>query len=93
MQFLAVCRRRTEAFSEEQFAKLLDAEAARVRELYAEGFIRSAWSRGDVLGACLVLESAAIDEADAKMRTLPLYAADMLDVELIPLRGYRGFCP
>ena len=93
MQILAVLRRRTEAFSEEQFAKLLDAEARRVSELYSEHFIRSAWSRSDVLGACLMLEADSVEEADAKLRTLPLHAAGMLEAQLIPLRGYRGFCP
>ena len=93
MQFLAICRRRTEAFTEAQFAERLDAEALRVRELYAEGIVRSAWSRGDVLGACLLLEAASAEEAGEKLRTLPLAEANMLEVQLIPLRGYRGFGP
>ena len=93
MQFLAIMRRRTEAFSEEEFAQRLDAEALRVQELYAEGFIRAAWSRNDVLGACLLLEGDASADVEAKLKTLPLHAAGMLDAQIIPLRGYRGFCP
>ena len=93
MQFLAIMRRRTETFSEEEFAQRLDAEALRVQELYAEGFIRSAWSRNDVLGACLLLEAEALADVEAKLKTLPLRAAGMLDAQIIPLRGYRGFCP
>ena len=93
MQFLAIMRRRTEAFPEEEFAKRLDAEAQRVSELYAEGFIRSAWSRNDVLGACLLLEAAAAEDCEAKLKTLPLHEAGMLEAQIIPLRGYRGFCP
>ena len=93
MQFLAIMRRRTEAFSEQQFATLLDAEARRVSELYAEGFIRTAWSRNDVLGACLLLEGDALADVETKLKTLPLHEAGMLDAQIIPLRGYRGFCP
>ncbi len=93
MQLIAVLRRRIEAFSEDEFASRLAAEAQRVRELYSEGFIRSAWSRDDVLGACLLLEAASLAEAEMKMNTLPLAAAGMLEAQLIPLRGYRGFSP
>lgn len=50
MQFFVLARRRTESFAEAQFAELLDAEAARVRELYGDGVIRSAYSRADVPG-------------------------------------------
>ena len=93
MQFLAVCRRVTEKFSDAEFAPRLDAEALRLRELYAEGVVRSAWSREDVLGACLLLEAASLEEAQAKLGTLPLVALGMLEAQIIPLRGYRGFCP
>lgn len=93
MQFLAICRRRTEAFSESDFASLLDAEAECVRAFYAEGFVRAAWGRDDVAGACLLLEAASVAQADAKLQTLPLASAGMLEVQLIPVRGYRGFGP
>ncbi len=93
MQFLAIMRRRVEAFPEEEFAKLLDAEARRVSELYAEGFVRTIWSRNDVLGACLLLEDDTLEDCEAKLKTLPLHEAGMLDAQIIPLRGYRGFCP
>ena len=93
MQFLAVCRRRTEAFTPEQFNELLDEEAQRVRELYAEGTIRAAWSRDDVAGACLLLEGENAAVVEATLQCLPLVKAGMLEVQLIPLRGYRGFGP
>ncbi|MEO9170196.1 MAG: muconolactone Delta-isomerase family protein [Candidatus Baltobacteraceae bacterium] len=93
MQLIAVLRRRTESFAEQDFAGHLAAEALRVRELYQEGFIRSAWSRQDVLGACLLLEASSAADAQAKLQTLPLAAAGMLEAQIIPLRGYRGFCP
>lgn len=93
MQFLAVCRRKTETFTAEQFEALLDAEAQRARELYAQGIVRAAWSREDVLGACLLLERDSLDAANAAIQSLPLAERGMLDVQLIPLRGYRGFGP
>jgi hypothetical protein len=93
VQILAVIRRRTEAFSEEQFAELLEPEAEMLRTLYAEGIVRSAWSRADVLGACLMMERDSIEDAQAAFTRLPLAAAGMLDAQFIPLRGYRGFGP
>lgn len=93
MQILAVIRRRTEAFSEEQFAALLEPEAEMLRTLYAEGIVRSAWSRADVLGACLMIERESLEDAQAAFTRLPLAAAGMLEVQWVPLRGYRGFGP
>jgi muconolactone delta-isomerase len=93
MQILAVCRRRTESFSQEQFAALLEAEAEAARALYAAGTLRFAWSREDVLGACLLLEVADVEAAAAALQQLPLYANGMLEAQIIPLRGYRGFGP
>jgi muconolactone delta-isomerase len=93
MQFLAICRRRTEAFSPEAFDAVLDDEAERVRELFAEGFVRSAWTREDTPGACLLLESDSLEETSERLATLPLMAKGMLEVSVIPLRGYRGFHP
>lgn len=93
MQILVVIRRRTEAFSEEQFAVLLEPEAEVLRTLYAEGIVRSAWSRADVLGACLMMEHESLEDAQAAFARLPLAAAGMLEVQFVPLRGYRGFGP
>ena len=93
MQFLAICRRRTESFDEEAFRPLLDAEAEAVRALYASGLIRSAWSREDVPGACILIEADSASEAQSSLQSLPLVAREMLEVQVIPLRGYRGFGP
>jgi muconolactone delta-isomerase len=94
MQFMAALRRKTEGFSEQAFAALAEAEAERARSLYRDGAVRQIWSRGDVGGACLLLEAA--DEAAARdlIATLPFYAAGMLELAaLIPLLPYRGFGP
>jgi len=93
MQFLVLARRLTEKFTEEQFAPILAPEAERVRELYTEGQLRAIWSRGDVLGACFMLECADLAEAQSILKTLPLNASGMLEAQIIPLRGYRGFAP
>ncbi len=93
MQFVALVRRLTERYSQAQFDALLDAEAEAVRALYGEGIVRNAWSREDVLGACLLVESPSRDEAMSALMRLPLVAHDMVECQLIPVRGYRGFGP
>jgi len=93
MQIFVVVPGRNETFSPEEFAALLDEEAEAVRSLYATGIVRGAWSREDVLGACLLLEIESLEAAREALGTLPLYARDMIEAQLIPLRGYRGFHP
>jgi len=94
MQFTVLTRRKTEQFTEAQFAPLLEAEADRVRELYAEGFIRQIWMRGDVPGAFQLVEADSEADALEKLHSLPLHQANMLElVALIPLKPYRAFCP
>lgn len=91
MQFLSLSTRRIDRFSEAEFAELVDAEACRARELYAVGFIRQIWHRGDLPGACMVLEADSLDEARAGLYTLPLIRAGMLEVSIVPLVPYAGF--
>ena len=94
MQFIAVVRRRTEAFSDDDFAPMLEPEAEAIRRLYSQGVVRSIWSREDKLGAVVLLEAASLEEARAIVAGFPLGQREMLEVEqLIPLRGYRGFGP
>lgn len=93
MQILAIARRRTESFSEAEFAALLEDEAEALRVLYARGVVRAAWTREDVPGAILMYESESVDAARSEAQSLPLMAKGMLEVQFIPLRGYRGFGP
>ena len=94
MQYLVVTRRKTEQFTDAQFAPLLDTEANRIREFYAEGFTRQIWARGDVPGAVQLIEADDEQDAREKIHTLPLHAAGMLElVLLVPLKPYRAFCP
>lgn len=93
MQFLAILRRLTESFSSAEFDATLEDEAEAVRTLYAEGIVRNAWSREDVLGGCLLIEANSLDEANGALRRLPLVAKRMAELRIIPLKSYRGFGP
>jgi len=93
MQFLTVSRRRTESFTDADFAARYEQEIAQARVLYAEGFFRQMWTRGDVPGACLLIEADSEEHVREKLNTLPLYRAGMLEFSIIPLKPYAGFCP
>jgi hypothetical protein len=93
MQFLSLSRRRSDRFSEAEFAKLLEAEVAQARVLYADGFIRQIWHRGDFPGACILLEADSLEQARARLHTLPMVRTGMLEVSIVPLVPYAGFSP
>lgn len=94
MQILVMVRRRTESFSDEQFAPVLEPEAEAIRSLYAQGIVRAVWSREDTPGAALLLETGSMEQARAIVATFPLVERGMAQVEkMIPLKGYRGFGP
>ncbi len=93
MRFLAIIQRNENDFSPQQFEPLLEPEAEYVRKLYTEGIFRSVASRGDVKGAVVELECKSKEEAQKVLEELPLAAAGMLDVRIIPLLPYRGFAP
>jgi muconolactone delta-isomerase len=93
MQFISIARRRTESFTPEAFEPLLEPEAEKVRELYARGVVRAVWSREDVLGAVMLLEASSREALDAELATLPLSAAGMLEITVMPIKAYRGFGP
>ena len=89
MQFLVLSRRRTDQFSNADFERLVPSEGAQARHLYSIGFTRQIWHRGDMPGACQVVE--AMGEVHKKLGTLPLARAGMLDFEIVPLKPYAGF--
>jgi muconolactone delta-isomerase len=93
VQFLSLSTRRSDRFSDAEFASLVDAEIERARELYADGFIRQIWHRGDRPGACILIEADSLEQARARLQTLPLIRAGMLDVSIVPLMPYAGFRP
>ena len=94
MQFLSISRRRTEQFTDAQFAALAEAESQRVRTLYSEGLIRQIWRRGDQPGACIVFEADSEATVRELLASFPLGAAGMLEIiAVIPLNPYPGFFP
>ena len=94
-QFMALLRRDYDRFPESAFtAELLEAEAQRARQLYAEGVNRMMWSRGDAPGAVVLIEAESLEAALAGIETLPLIQKQMLLLEkIVPLSPYRGFGP
>lgn len=94
MQIVAIVRRRTETYSDEQFAPLLEPEAQAIRTLYAQGIVRSIWSRDDELGAVVLLEADSLERARDIIGGLPLFEKEMAEIQmLVPMKGYRGFGP
>jgi muconolactone delta-isomerase len=93
MQFLTVSRRRTDEFSPEAFTpELVIGEARRVKELYAAGFIRQIWKRGDKPGAAILWEVASEAEFAELSASLPLYKAGLLEIVIrLPLEPYPAF--
>ena len=94
-QFIALCRRDYDRFSEADFTpELLEQEAERARALYTAGTFRAIWSRQDTPGAVILLEVGSLEEADAVLASLPLAIREMLALDaLVPLMAYRGFAP
>jgi muconolactone delta-isomerase len=93
MQFMTLSRRRTEQFSDAEFAARVQSEVAQARVLYARGFIRQIWHRGDTPGACLLVEAESEAQVRETLNTLPMVGTGMLDVSIVPLKPYAGFCP
>src|SRR3989442_14155261 len=93
MQFLTISRRRTESFSDAQFAALMEDEFQQGRALYASESLRHIWRRGDLPGACILWEAESEAEVREWLNTLPLMKAGMLEVTVIPLKPYPGFGP
>lgn len=94
MQFLAISRLRTDLYRDEDFQPYLDDEAQRARQLYMEGHVRQIWYRGDLRGACSLIEADNLETALRHLESLPLVRAGMLEIQhVIPLLPYRGFGP
>ena len=94
MQYM-VLTRRTDGFSDGDYTpERLEGEAEAVRRLYSEGIVRQIWHRGDIGGACMLMEGTSDAEIRASLQTLPLFAAGVQEaVWIVPLRPYRGFGP
>ena len=90
MKLLAL-EREVPGTTAEQFQPFLEAEAAKVWELYQAGVFRELYFRQDRSEAVLVLECADVQEADRVLGTLPLVQQGLITFEVIPLVPYPGF--
>jgi hypothetical protein len=75
----------------EKFRPYLEAEAARVWELYQAGVVRELYFRPDRHTAVLMLECVEPDAAYQALSSLPLVRAGLITFEVIPLAPYDGF--
>lgn len=75
----------------DDFRPHLQAEAARVWELYQTGVFRELYFRQDRPEAVLVLECEDLAEAEDIVGALPLVRAGLITFDLIPLKAYSGF--
>jgi uncharacterized protein YciI len=94
MQFMILFSRAPERAQTPIPAELRQAEFEAVRGLYADGAIRQIWLRGDVGGACAIVEANSDAEVAKTVNALPLVRAGVLQAPMIvPLRPYSGFAP
>jgi len=93
VQFLILSRRRSESFSDAEFAVHVEVEREQARQLYADGFIRQIWHRTDVSGVCMIVEAPSEADVRHQLDTLPLFAAGMIEFSVVPLKPYAGFGP
>jgi hypothetical protein len=72
--------------TEEDFAKVIDAELARAKELVDQGVIVHGYHRADCVGAALVIDAATVEAAHEIIATFPAVAAGLIETEsVIPL--------
>lgn len=90
MKILAL-EKQAEGVTAGDFRPHLEAEAARVWELYQAGVFRELYFRADRDDAVLVLECAGVGEAHEVLNTLPLVKEGLIAFDLIPLAPYPGF--
>ncbi|MBN1994917.1 MAG: superoxide dismutase [Anaerolineae bacterium] len=90
MKFLAL-EKEFSGVTAEKFKPHLQAEAARVWELYQTGVFRELYFRQDRSEAVLMLECADAAEAKQVLGTLPLVKEGLITFDLIPLLPYPGF--
>jgi muconolactone delta-isomerase len=93
MQFMVLSSRHTEQYQQADFDAAIPAETQRVRQLYADGVLRQIWLRGDIPGACFLIEAPDEHTARSTVSTLPMARSGLSEFTVIPLRPYGGFGP
>ncbi|MCP2166480.1 muconolactone Delta-isomerase family protein [Goodfellowiella coeruleoviolacea] len=90
---MVITHRYSDRFTDEDYAAVLPEETDTVRQLFATGAVRQIWSRGDIKGACFLVEADSPADAEAVVATLPLAQKKMSNFQIIPLHPYVGFGP
>jgi hypothetical protein len=90
MKILAI-EKEVPGFTADDFQPHLQAEAARVWELYQAGIFRELYFRQDRPEAVLMLECATVAEANEILNTLPLVKEGLITFDVLPLKPYPGF--
>jgi len=90
MKILAI-EKEIPGVTEEEFGPHLEAEAAKVWELYQADMFRELYFRKDWPSAVLVLECADVEEANEVLNTLPLVKEGLIAFDIIPLVPYPAF--
>lgn len=94
MQFIVILAAHPDSAETPTPSDLLDAEFETVRALYSDGMVQQVWLRGDVRGACMIVEGASLEKVSTAINTLPLLHAGFLQPPMIvPLKPYAGFAP
>jgi muconolactone delta-isomerase len=91
MQFLTLSRRKERVEAPEN--ELVRAEVQHAKVLYAQGYMRQLWHRGDGPGACVLWEVENESRLWELLKSLPYFQAGIVDVSVIPLRPWAGFGP
>ncbi|MFE5790423.1 hypothetical protein [Rhodococcus erythropolis] len=91
MQYLVILQRDERNVTDEDFEAAIPAETEVVRKLYEESIIRQIWLRGDVRGACFLLEVESFEEAEVVVNGLPITQRGMSEFQIIPLHPFGGF--
>lgn len=77
---------------EEKIKAHIKEDVSRVWELYSEGFIREIYQRGDNPFTVLILEADSIEDAKAKLATIPFAKMGITEFKtVIPLQPFTGF--
>lgn len=66
-------------------------EAAKAWQFYKSGVFYEIYLRTDQPGAVVVMECADVEEAKAKIDTLPMVKAGVLDFDVIPLGPFLPY--
>lgn len=77
---------------EQKIEEHIAEDVARVWELYSEGFIREIYQRGDNPFTVLILEAESLEDAQAKLATIPFTKLGITEFRtMIPLQPFTGF--